>query len=126
MGGVACAQGMEQVVPRRYLALFTPTELAQRVCGTATLDVAELKRTATYSGLSPLDPSVRYFWDALEAFTPAQVRLPLCHCPSPLSSFLCLHHALQACSRRPLPLRVLHRVPPQSSPERGIAQSTSY
>jgi hypothetical protein len=76
---MAWAQGIEQVVPRRYLVLFTPTELAQRVCGTATVDVAELKRTATYSGLSPLEPSVRYFWEVLEAFTPAQVRLPFCH-----------------------------------------------
>jgi len=70
----AVQQGMAQVVPRRYLSLFTPTELQQRVCGVAVVDVAELKRTATYSGLSPLDPSVRYFWEALEAFDPAQRR----------------------------------------------------
>jgi hypothetical protein len=69
--------GLEAVVPRRYLALFTPAELAERVCGEPTVDVAELRRTATYAGLSPLAPTVQYFWDALEAFSPAQVPLPI-------------------------------------------------
>lgn len=56
--GVAC------IVPARLLCLFTGAEVEEMVCGSVTVDVEMLRRTALYEGCSSSDRHVGFFWEA--------------------------------------------------------------
>jgi len=70
----AIMAGLGEVVPLRYLPIFTPKELEARVCGQPDVDVGFLKQNTTYSGPSPSDPHVVHFWEVLEEFSPEDRR----------------------------------------------------
>lgn len=61
------------VVPARMLPVFTWRELQQLVCGDRTVDLELLKRCTAYvRGLTPAAPVVRWLWEVLESFSPAE------------------------------------------------------
>ena len=60
----------------RLLSLHTGRDLERLTCGEADVDVAALKAHTSYGATANASmPHVRYFWAALEAFTPEQRRL---------------------------------------------------
>ena len=77
IGGEAILAGVSAVVPcARLLRLMTGAELRQLTCGEPDVDVAALRAHTSYGATASASmPHVRYFWAALEAFTPEQRRL---------------------------------------------------
>lgn len=66
----ACVRrGLAKVVPAKLLALFTGAELEVMVCGTPEVDVELLRRCTEYSGCSPHDQHVEWFWSVLGDFS---------------------------------------------------------
>lgn len=63
--------GFRQVVPLRYLRMFTPTEL-QRVLGGAEegVSVEDLRAHVKYEGYGPESETVRSFWSVVEDMSP--------------------------------------------------------
>jgi hypothetical protein len=61
--------GLSAVVPAELFPLFSPEELEQLFCGQPQLDTAALRRTTIYDGVSPRDPHIELFWEALEALS---------------------------------------------------------
>ncbi|KAL7707366.1 ubiquitin-protein ligase [Lotmaria passim] len=68
-------EGLLSVVPEVAVLLLTPEELEGRVCGQADYKPEELRKGATYEGLTSEDRRVQLLWKALEAATPLQRRL---------------------------------------------------
>ena len=64
----AMRRGFACIVPQRQLCLFTWEEVSQMVVGSPTIDVALLKSATEYSGCSPEDKHVKFFWQALKEF----------------------------------------------------------
>ena len=61
---------MHSVVPPGPLALHTPGELQELVCGHVTVDLTLLRRMTTYKGtLTEASPVVGRLWKALESFS---------------------------------------------------------
>lgn len=65
----AIRRGMGQVVPLRALALFTPAEVEELVCGSAIIDIEVLKKHTAYSGYSESSETVRLFWKVFSSLT---------------------------------------------------------
>lgn len=65
----AVRSGLATIVPITLLSLFTAEELEEMVCGKAEIDVGLLKRITEYSGCTPQDQHIQYFWTAMEEFT---------------------------------------------------------
>jgi hypothetical protein len=61
--------GLSAVVPAELFPLFSPEELERLFCGQPQLDTAALRRTTIYDGVSPRDPHIGLFWEALEALS---------------------------------------------------------
>lgn len=58
-------QGLLDVVPPRFLALFSPQELSEVVAGPRSIDWAELRKMVQYErGLGPHSPVVQGGWVA--------------------------------------------------------------
>ena len=64
----AVRRGLESVVERAALMLFTPEELELKVCGQADVDLALLRSETEYSGCRETDPQCVFFWRVLEGF----------------------------------------------------------
>jgi len=64
----AVRAGLGTIVPLHLLNLFTWDQLEMMVCGSADIDVKLLESCTEYSGCSPSDQHVRFFWQALEEF----------------------------------------------------------
>jgi len=65
-------EGLAAVVPSELFPIFTPHELEELFCGQALLDVAALRRTTIYDGVSPTDEHIGMFWEAVEAMSPSE------------------------------------------------------
>jgi hypothetical protein len=66
-------KGLKAVIPLASIALLTPSELEQAVCGTPGFDVDLLKSVTVYEGkVSENDPHIEYFWNVLREFTPLE------------------------------------------------------
>ncbi|CAC9553150.1 putative ubiquitin-protein ligase [Leishmania infantum JPCM5] len=68
-------EGLLSVVPEVAVLLLTPEELELRVCGQADYTPEELRKGASYEGLTSEDRRVQLLWKALEEATPLQRRL---------------------------------------------------
>ncbi|KAG5490798.1 hypothetical protein JKF63_00920 [Porcisia hertigi] len=68
-------EGLLSVVPEVAVLLLTPEELELRVCGQADYTPEELRKGASYEGLTSEDRRVQFLWRALEEATPLQRRL---------------------------------------------------
>ncbi|KAG5464479.1 hypothetical protein LSCM1_00669 [Leishmania martiniquensis] len=68
-------EGLLSVVPEVAVLLLTPEELELRVCGQPDYTPEELRKGATYEGLTSEDRRVQLLWKALEEATPLQRRL---------------------------------------------------
>ncbi|KAG5489799.1 hypothetical protein GH5_00682 [Leishmania sp. Ghana 2012 LV757] len=68
-------EGLLSVVPEVTVLLLTPEELELRVCGQPDYTPEELRKGATYEGLTSEDRRVQLLWKALEEATPLQRRL---------------------------------------------------
>ncbi|GET93735.1 ubiquitin-protein ligase, putative [Leishmania tarentolae] len=68
-------EGLLSVVPEVAVLLLTPEELELRVCGQADYTPEELRKGASYEGLTSEDRRVQFLWKALEEATPLQRRL---------------------------------------------------
>ena len=61
-------QGLATVVPVDLLALWTGRELEYEVCGSAHVDLDELRKHSVLDGYSDTSPPVRFLWQVLEGF----------------------------------------------------------
>lgn len=61
-------QGLSSVVPESLLQLLTHDELEFMICGSKEIDVDLLKSCTEYSGCSPTEAHVQFFWQALREF----------------------------------------------------------
>lgn len=68
-------EGLLSVVPEVAVLLLTPEELEQRICGQADYKPEDLRKGASYEGVTSEDRRVQLLWKALEAATPLQRRL---------------------------------------------------
>lgn len=70
----AFARGFELLVPRQWIAMFSPAELQLILGGSdAPLNVDDWQQNAVYSGgYASSHPSIRAFWGAVRRFTPQQ------------------------------------------------------
>jgi E3 ubiquitin-protein ligase HERC2 len=68
-------EGLLSVVPEVAVLLLTPEELERRICGQADYKPEELRKGASYEGLTSEDRRVQLLWKALEEATPLQRRL---------------------------------------------------
>jgi hypothetical protein len=67
--------GIESVIPRHYLMLFTAEEAEARVCGLKNIDVTWLRQHTKYNMVDPSSPHIKLFWKVLGSFTEEQKRL---------------------------------------------------
>jgi E3 ubiquitin-protein ligase HERC2 len=65
----AVREGMSRVVPVPLLSLFTGLELETMVCGSPDIPLGLLKSVATYKGIDPTAPLIRWFWEVMEEFS---------------------------------------------------------
>eukprot|EP00002_Diphylleia_rotans_P009903 TRINITY_DN2025_c0_g1_i6.p1 TRINITY_DN2025_c0_g1~~TRINITY_DN2025_c0_g1_i6.p1 ORF type:complete len:3715 (-),score=578.80 TRINITY_DN2025_c0_g1_i6:350-11494(-) len=73
---MAIRKGMATIIPEFLLPLFTWQQLSLRVCGHPDVDLNLLKMHTRYrDNITPSDPIVGYFWNALESFSQSQRRL---------------------------------------------------
>eukprot|EP00468_Gymnochlora_sp_CCMP2014_P014014 CAMPEP_0167768550 /NCGR_PEP_ID=MMETSP0110_2-20121227/16736_1 /TAXON_ID=629695 /ORGANISM="Gymnochlora sp., Strain CCMP2014" /LENGTH=1288 /DNA_ID=CAMNT_0007657249 /DNA_START=12 /DNA_END=3878 /DNA_ORIENTATION=- len=70
----AVRKGLGSIIPIQLLNLMTWQDLELRVCGVNTVDVNILKRHTKYSGVSPTEKHIGFFWEMLEDFTQEQRR----------------------------------------------------
>ena len=64
---------MSLVVPVPLVSLCSPDHLRVMVCGEADIDLGLLRSVAVYKGGFTADSDVvKWFWQALEEFTPAE------------------------------------------------------
>lgn len=66
--------GVRGALPTELLPLFTPRELEELLCGSATVDVELLKKIADYEFCAATDPHIQYFWESLEEMSQEQRR----------------------------------------------------
>jgi len=73
----AILAGIGSLVPSaRLMSLMTGAELSLLVCGESVVDLAALRAHTTYGATASANMQhVRFFWQALEAFTPEERRL---------------------------------------------------
>jgi hypothetical protein len=68
--------GLESIIPRRVLRLFTASELRSFIAGQRIVDVPgtveQLKQVTVYEGFSPDDPVIQNLWSILSNGTPTQ------------------------------------------------------
>jgi len=63
---VCDSQGFHQLISK-------PEELELLICGSSTLDFADLEKSTIYdSGFTENHPVIRYFWDVVHSFTEEQ------------------------------------------------------
>lgn len=62
----AIQRGLTSLVPHRALQLLTGVELEILICGDARIEVAQLKKHATYQGWDESEAGVVRFWNAFE------------------------------------------------------------
>lgn len=68
----AVRRGLETVVPQSMLSLLTWQELEVHVCGRPVVDVALLRANTEYNGCSKDDDHVKWFWRAMEEYSPEE------------------------------------------------------
>lgn len=69
----AMRAGLLQCVPARALSFWAPSELECMACGSADVSVDALRAHTRYGeGVGASEPHVRYFWQAMHAFTPQE------------------------------------------------------
>ncbi|KPI87063.1 putative ubiquitin-protein ligase [Leptomonas seymouri] len=68
-------EGLLSVVPEVAVLLLAPDELERRICGQADYKPEELRKGASYEGLTSEDRRVQLLWRTLEEATPLQRRL---------------------------------------------------
>lgn len=69
-GADAIRFGLQSVVPKRALALFTAAELEQAACGDPMIDLELLRRNTEYkNGYSESHEAVQRFWRVLDEFS---------------------------------------------------------
>jgi len=69
----ALRAGLLQCVPARALALWLPSELERMACGSADVSVDALRAHTRYGeSVGASEPHVRYFWQAMHAFSGAE------------------------------------------------------
>ena len=73
----AIKRGLATVVPLKMLSLMTWRELEVHVCGRPIMDLALLKANTTYQGCSIDDEHIRWFWKAMEEYSPEEQALYL-------------------------------------------------
>lgn len=76
----AIQRGFGSVVPLHSLSMFTWEELEYLVCGTSVIDLNELKNHTTYSGYTPSDATIEYFWKVLESWDDSERSLWIRFC----------------------------------------------
>ncbi|KAL8570039.1 hypothetical protein ACOMHN_036316 [Nucella lapillus] len=65
----AIRRGLMAVVPEAVVELLTWQELETRVCGDPQITIEALKKTTYYDDMEETDIRVKYFWEALKAFS---------------------------------------------------------
>jgi hypothetical protein len=72
----ALREGLESIIPRRVLRMFTSQELQSLLAGQRVIDVQEtveqLKKVTVYEGYTADDPVIQNLWTVLSAGTPVQ------------------------------------------------------
>lgn len=64
----AVRNGLAQIIPIKYLSLFTWDQLELMVCGFAEIDIDLLKSITEYSSCKSTDPHIEMFWNILKEF----------------------------------------------------------
>ena len=83
--------GICSVIPEQLLGFMTWEELERRVCGSAEVDIASLKRHTQYRSINGINvdkdsPHIKMFWEVLEGFSQADRRLFLRFAYAPVHS----------------------------------------
>ena len=69
----AIHSGFNKIVPAEIVRIFSWKELRDEICGMADVPVDQLRRVAVYEGFDgEKDPSLKFFWKALENFSSEQ------------------------------------------------------
>jgi E3 ubiquitin-protein ligase HERC2 len=68
---------MAEIVPLRWLSLFSHSELETLICGAPDIDLAMLKRHTIYEGYNSKSRVVQDFWSVMEEFSPSDRSLYL-------------------------------------------------
>ena len=72
----AVRRGMARIIPPQLLNVLGARDLELRCCGLPDVDIPYLRQHTTYSvGLGETDPHVVFFWNALEGFSPEELRM---------------------------------------------------
>ena len=64
----AFKKGFNVILPDEALKMLSPSELEHVITGEQVFNVAEWKKTATYSGLTADSSQAIWFWEILESF----------------------------------------------------------
>jgi E3 ubiquitin-protein ligase HUWE1 len=63
----AFLSGFHDVIPPSLIAIFSEAELELLIAGLPEIDIADLRANTIYSGFRPDEPTVLWFWTALES-----------------------------------------------------------
>jgi len=56
-------EGFHEVVPQEWISYFDAKELELLISGIPEVDVEDMKRNTDYSGYSPSDQIIVWFWE---------------------------------------------------------------
>ena len=65
----AFIRGFHLIIPAEFLDIFSPSELQLLIAGVPTIDLAEIKKHASYIGYCVTSQIIIRLWDILEEFT---------------------------------------------------------
>eukprot|EP00761_Pharyngomonas_kirbyi_P003756 gb/GECH01003760.1/.p1 GENE.gb/GECH01003760.1/~~gb/GECH01003760.1/.p1 ORF type:complete len:3504 (+),score=578.80 gb/GECH01003760.1/:1-10512(+) len=68
----AILRGLESIIPKNLLCMFTWQELEMLVCGVPDIDLETMKKNTIYEGYTSRSRVVNDFWNVLESFTAEQ------------------------------------------------------
>lgn len=61
----AFQEGLWEIVPLEMLRVFTSSELELMISGLPDIDIDDLRRNTTYTGLTSASSVVRWFWEVV-------------------------------------------------------------
>ncbi|KAJ7358902.1 hypothetical protein OS493_020740 [Desmophyllum pertusum] len=70
------AGGLNEVIPREFLSLFTADEFSLLIGGVTKLDVEDWKKHTVYNGCSLEDDVIKWFWNIVAQLKEEEKALP--------------------------------------------------
>ncbi len=62
-------EGFHEIIPRECISFFEAKDLELLMSGLPEIDLKDLKNNVDYSGYSPTDEVIQWFWEIVESYS---------------------------------------------------------